>query len=60
MQKGVDARQEIYYKKMLNLNTITQTLKDYFSSKSIPNPHNYPESYLYYLNMYHHFKKEKS
>ena len=60
MRKGVDARQETYYKKMLNLNTITQTLKDYFKSKSIPNPHNYPKSYLYYLSMYHHFKKEKS
>ena len=44
---------------MLNLDKITQTLKDYFGIECIPNPHNYPQSYMWYVEMYRYRMSEK-
>lgn len=40
----------------MNLETITKKLINYFGMNSIPNPNNYPQTYLYYVKLYRHLK----
>ena len=43
----------------MNLEKIVKTLKDYFKTDNIPNPHNYPESFLFYVTIYQYLKRER-
>ena len=42
-----------------DIDKITQTLKDYFEAENLlPDPYNYPNSYMWYVIMYHHMQSE--
>ncbi len=41
----------------INFKKIKEELTNYFGSP-IPNPINYPESFLYYLNLYNYLKRK--
>ena len=38
---------------------IIMTLKEYFGSESIPCPRNYPQSFMFYVELYSYLKKKK-
>ena len=38
---------------------IKKELTLYFGAESIPNPHNYPQSYMWYVKIYHYKMSEK-
>ena len=43
----------------MNIDKITQKLKEYFGAERLPNPHNYPQSYMWYVEMYRYRMSEK-
>lgn len=43
----------------MSLDKIVKTLKDYFKTDNIPNPHNYPESFMFYVTIYKYLKRER-
>jgi hypothetical protein len=42
----------------INIKEIKEELQNYFGS-SIPEPKNYPDSFLYYLELYNYLKRKK-
>tara|TARA_B100000029_G_scaffold382731_1_gene378055 strand:+ start:889 stop:1041 length:153 start_codon:yes stop_codon:yes gene_type:complete len=40
----------------MNLEAITNKLINYFGKNSIPSPNNFPQSYLYYVELYKYLK----